>query len=114
MQEKQEANTIQSNTGKSRVIELKTPFNQITAKGIREEIAQHEFVSFDSIELVNYKKGFDLKVEDPEIHLLYDNNIIKYQVMDIKEKEQTDIISIYDDSISKEVEENVWKKFPFS
>ena len=48
--------TLQSNTGKSKAIVLTSPFEMYTDKEFRKEVALREFVSFDSIELVDYKK----------------------------------------------------------
>jgi len=45
---------------------------------------------------------------------MYTNNIVKYQVKDNKVEESTDSKVVYGDTVTKEVEENVAKLYPFS
>ena len=61
-------------------------------------------MSYDSIKLVGYNANYNLKTQNPEIDQLFENNIIKYQVKDVKEKENKNIMVVYENSVTKEIE----------
>jgi hypothetical protein len=56
------------------------------------------------------------KKEDEVIPIsnVYPSKVVKYQVKDIKIEKPKDEQQVFDDVITKEMEENIVKKFPFA
>ena len=56
------------------------------------------------------------KKEDEEIPIsnMYPNKVVRYQVKDIKIEKPMDEQEVFDDVITKDMEKNIVKKFPFA
>ena len=69
---------------------------------------------------VKYDFDIEKKPEDKKkdevipISNLFPNKVVKYQVKDIKIEKLMDEQEVFDDVITKGMEENIVKKFPFA